>query len=301
MRARVSVAAVVLGVVGLLWAATAAVAQDEQKATFAEAAALVDYPVLAPHRVLGLRPRVVTVSNLCVTSGGKRMVIAGYGRRSGRGPQFRILEAKPFVCGDAGESRPFRTVRIRGHRVAVRASCESPEPECALHTGRKHTFVALLRLRTGAKHRLTAIGLQSSHVSFNAFVRMARSLRPVRAAATVSLAEFLSSDGSVWCRIGFYGADDRWCAYHGADEFGASVAPDGTVTRCGTGQPAPRDFCTQNWAVTTIRLADGLSSDVGGYLCTDAQGTVTCTVKAGTGAGSGFRVGSAGSEVISPP
>ena len=59
----------------------------------------------------------------------------------------------------------------------MRASCESAEPECALHKGRKHSFVALLRVRTGAKHRLTAIGLQSSNVSFNAFVRMARSQR----------------------------------------------------------------------------------------------------------------------------
>jgi hypothetical protein len=87
----------------------------------------------------------------------------------------------------------------------------------------------------------------------------------------------------------------------GVDEFGASVAPDGTVVRCGTGQAAPYDFCTQNWAVTTIRLKDGLSSDFGGYVCTDAKGAVTCTVKDGAGAGRGFRVGPAGSEVIGPP
>ena len=53
--------------------------------------------------------------------------------------------------------------------------------------------------------------------------------------------------------------------------------------------------------MTTLRLTDGLSSDFGGYVCTDAKGAITCTVKEGTGAGSGFRVGPAGSEVISPP
>jgi hypothetical protein len=298
MRSRVSVAAAVVGLVGLLGIVPAAMAQDEQKATFAEAAALVDYPVLAPHRVLGLSPRVVTVANECVQPPGKRMLIAGYGRKSGHGPQFRVLEAKPFVCGDAGESRPFRSVRIRGHKVHVRVECESPEPECKLHKGRKHSFVALLRVRSGPAHRLTAIGLQSSHVSFNAFARMARSLRVVTAATTVSVAEFLSSDGSVWCRIGFYAGDDRWCVYHGADEFGVSVSPDGTVVQCGTGQPSPHDYCTQNWAVTTLHLKDGLSSDFGGYVCADAKGTVTCTVKAGAGAGRGFRVGPAGSEVF---
>jgi hypothetical protein len=189
MRSRVSLAATVVGLVGLLLAVPAAVAQDEQETTFAEAAASVDYPVFAPRRVLGLRPRVVTVRNLCVPTPDKRMVIARYGRRSGRGPQFGVLEAKPFVCGDPGESRPFRTVRIHGRNVPVRVECESPQPECKLHKGRKHGFVAQMRLRSGAKHRLTAIGLFSSHVSFESFVRMARSLRRVGATGTVSLAE----------------------------------------------------------------------------------------------------------------
>lgn len=229
------------------------------------------------------------------------MLIAGYGRCSGQGPQFRVLEVKPFVCGDPGESRPFRTVRIQGRKVSVRAECESPEPECKLYKGRKHGFVAQLRLRSGAEHRLTAIGLQSSNVSFESFVRMARSLRRIDAARTVSLAEFLSSDGTVWCKTGFYGADDRWCGVTDVNGFGASVTPAGTVVRCGTGQAAPYDECTQDSAVTTLRLRDGLSSDFGGHVWTDTEGSIMCTVKEGAGAGSGFRVGPAGSEVLSPP
>ena len=48
MRSRVSLAATVVGLVGLLSAVPATVAQDEQETTFAEAAGSVDYPVFAP-------------------------------------------------------------------------------------------------------------------------------------------------------------------------------------------------------------------------------------------------------------
>jgi hypothetical protein len=37
-----------------------------------------------------------------------------------------------------------------------------------------------MRLRSGAQHRLTAIGMFSSQVPFSRFVRVARSLRRVK-------------------------------------------------------------------------------------------------------------------------
>jgi hypothetical protein len=265
-------------------------AQDQQKSTFGEAAAQVDFPVFKPHRTLGLNARVSTVANSCVPSGDKRMVIAQYGRKSGSGPQFLIYEAKPFVCGDPGESRPYRKVRIRHRRVLARVFCESPEPECKLHKGRSHGFVVQLRIRSGKHHRLTAIGLESNNVPFRAFVRMARSLRRVKPVettppATVHLTSFLSDDGKVWCGIN---ANDgyRWCTTDWPDQHGARLFADGTVVLCGLGQPQANSECANNWDPNAPVLHDGQTSDVGGYACTDSQGAITCTIKTGQG----FRV-----------
>jgi hypothetical protein len=303
MRWRRPVLAVSLALLALPTAS--GLAQDEQHVTFAQAAAQADFPVFEPLRTLGLKARVVTVANMCVPTGGERMVIASYGRRSGRGPQIGIWQAKPFVCGDPGESRPYRTVRIRHRAVAVRVSCESPEPQCRLHEGRTHSFVLLMRVRSGKRHRLTSIEMLSSHVPFARFVRAARSLRRVKPdettppPATVRLTSFLSDDRKVWCGISTY-RGDRWCTTAWPDQYGAHVFDDGTVVLCGLGQPAENSECAQQWDPSAPVLEDGQSSDVGGYVCADQAGAVTCTVKSGAGAGHGFRVDVNGSHVLEP-
>ena len=292
MRSCVSFAATVMGMVGLLSAVPAAVAQDEQNTTFAEAAALVDYPVFAPQRVLGLRARVVTVRNLCVPAPDKRMLIAGYGRRSGQGPQFRVLEAKPFVCGDPGESRPFRTVRIHGRKVPVRVECESPEPECKLNKGRKHGYVAQLRLRSGP-----GAGCPRSACS-PAMSPSARSSggpqpAPCRPGPHVSLRRVpvLGRDGVVQDR----GPPRRrpLVRVPGANGFGASVyaGRHRRAVRARAGGPLRRMHPGLGRDdVTSARRAHvGLRRlRVHGH-----HGAITCTVKEGVGAGRGFRVGPA--------
>ena len=178
MRTQATIAVVLC--VGAVAASATAFAQDMRPSTFGKAAAEADFPVYKPQRTLGLKARVITVANTCVPDAGKRMVIANYGRPGGGGPQLGIWQAKPFVCGNAGESRPYRTVRIHHQKVQVRVSCESPEPECKLNKGRIHSFLLDMRLHTGPNHRLTAIGMLSSEVSFARFVRVARSLRRVK-------------------------------------------------------------------------------------------------------------------------
>jgi hypothetical protein len=202
------------------------------------------------------------------------------------------------VCGDPGEARRYRKVRILHRTVWAFAFCESAAPECALVRRRVHSWLVRLRVRTDTPRRLTAIGMIASHMSFKRLVRAARSLRRVKPAAEVPLGEFLSSNGSVCCRIGRYASDDRWCVWSGTeDQYGASVAPDGSVRLCGTGQPVPYDLCTQNWNSSAIHLEDGRSSDFGGFTCIDHGGAVTCTVEDGRG----FVVGSTGASAVGPP
>ena len=111
--------------------------------------------------------------------------------------------------------------------MLARVFCESPEPECKLHKGRSHGFVLQLRVRSGEHHRLTAIGLESNHVSFAAFVRMARSLRRVRPVetTTVHLTSFLSDDGKIWCGINTYDGY-RWCTTDWPEQYGALRASE---------------------------------------------------------------------------
>ena len=224
---------------------------------------------------------------------------ATFGRRSGNGPQLGVWEAHPSICGDPGQAGPYRRVRIRGRAVWVYAFCEVTGSECRPPAGRERAWLLRLRLRTGTPRRLTAVGLTGSGMSLRQFVRAARSLRSVAPAASVPLSEFLSSDGSIWCRIGRYEPADRFCVSHGgADEFGATVSLDGTVHLCGAGQVDPYAECTQTWNPYALRLRDGLSSDFGGYLCTEQAGAMACTVKEGSAQGSGFRVSAAGHEVL---
>jgi hypothetical protein len=275
-----------------------ALAQDVQKTTFGRAAAQVDYPLFKPTRTLGLKAHVTSLLNGCVKGANPREIIARFGKPSGHGPQLGLYQARPYYCGNPGESRPYRTVRILHRKVQVNAYCESAEPECKLFKGRTHGFYIVMHLGSGKKDRLTGVDLESSNVSFRKFVRVARSLRRVKPDHSpnppVHLASFLSHDGTIWCGID---AGSRSCATTSANQYGAALFADGNVVLCGVGQPAG---CAKSPDPYAPHLQDGQSSDFGGYVCTDEGAAVTCTVKAGPGAGKGFRVHASGSEVIDP-
>ena len=285
----------VVTVICVLCTAGPALAQEEQKATFPEAAALADYPVYKPHRTLGLKARVTTVRNTCV-SVNRRELVVHYGRPAGHGPHVTLYETKPYVCGDAGVRRLYRKVWILGHRVRVEASCEtSLPPACGLRKGATHGFILNLRVRR--HHRLTSIGMISDHLSFRRFIRMARSLRPVKPGTTVHLTSFLSDDRTVWCGLS---SDYRWCTTKGPGQYGGHLFRDGAVVLCGVGQPPGQSVCANDWDDDAPVLRDGQRSVVEGYACADTEGAVTCTVAAGTGKGKGFRVAVNGSSVVDP-
>jgi len=293
MHGRVPVAVAVSAV--LLACAPSASAQTigVLEGTWEQAAAMADFPVLRPARTFGLSGRVTVERNGCEAP-GKVAVRASFGRRSGKGPQLQVYEAHPRLCGDPGQVSRFRKVRVRGRAVWLYAFCEVVGTQCRVRTGGERSWMVKLRLRTGTPRVLTAVGLTGSGISARRFVRAARSLRAVTPASSVPLEEFLSSDGSIWCRIGEYDPTDRFCVWQG--EYGGAVLLDGTVQLCGAGQAD--SVCTSFWNQYALRLRDGLSSDFGGYLCTEQAGAITCTVKDGPAAGSGFRVSAAGPEAL---
>jgi len=268
------------------------------KGSWEQAAAMADFPLLRPARTFGLRGRVSVERNGCEAP-GKVVVRASFGRPSGKGAQLEVYEAHPRLCGDPGQVSRVRKVRVRGRTVWLYAFCEVVGTQCRVPTGGDRSWMTKLRLRTGTPRVLTAVGLTGSGISARQFLRAARSLRSVTPAASVPLEEFLSSDGSIWCRIGRYDPADRFCVSHGgADEYGAALLLDGTVHLCGGGQADPYAECTQTWNPYALRLRDGLSSDFGGYTCTEQAGAMTCTVKEGSAQGSGFRVSADGHEVL---
>jgi hypothetical protein len=286
----------VLTVAGLLLADGPAAAQAP--VTWDEAAALAGFPVYKPARTFGLKARVEAPLNECVGT-GKRMVTAGYGAAAGGRPRIMIWQAAPYPCGDPGESRPYRTVRIRGRKVQVRAFCETLNPRCALRRGQRHSWLLWLRWRGGERHTLTVIEMTGSHVPFKRFVAVARSLRRVDVSRpTVRLNGFLSPDRRVWCGVGLFSGDDRWCSTD-RPQFGGSVSPDGTVRLCGATVPA-NPLCIQNWDDGAPVLRAGQRSDYGGYVCLADAGAVICTVKAGAGKGRGFRVDAGGVSEVAP-
>jgi hypothetical protein len=163
--------------------------------------------------------------------------------------------------------------------------------------GFKHGYLVTARLparrpaNTG-KARRTVIQVMTVHMRLRAMLRVVRSLRPVNLnRPRVELLHFLSSDGTVWCVID----GGRRCMTD-RPEYGGWVNHKGEVTLCGDAY-LPLS-CTTNWDTNAPRLKDGQRSDVGGFVCVDQTGAIMCTVKTGPGAGRGFHVSTAGSEVV---
>jgi len=63
------------------------------------------------------------------------------------------------------------------------------------------------------------------------------------------------------------------------------------------GRPARRPVVPND---SGFALANGQGSDIGGYVCVDEAGAITCTVKEGDAAGKGFRVDASGSSEVGP-
>jgi len=310
MRGRVPVGVAVSAVL-LLSTAEAASAQSQQalapagplKVNWAQAAAMAEFPVLRPARTFGLKARVTAERDGCAAAMGKVKVTvhARFGRRSGHGPQLEVFEARPRVCGDPGQVARVRKVRIGGRSVWLYAFCEVVGGTCRPPAGQR-AWLVQLRVRSGSARRLTAVGLTGDHVPARRFVRAARSLRVVPARpASVPLRQFLSSDGTIWCYTGKDAPDDRHCeslASATVGQHGASVSLDGSVQLCGGGPPGLGSVCSVQWNVDLFHLRDGLTADFGGYVCSEQALTVTCTVKAGSAAGAGFRVSPSAAEAI---
>jgi hypothetical protein len=287
-------------VVGLLAAglsgAPPAVAQEPEPVTWDQAAATTHFPVWRPARTFGLRAKVF--QHRC--DHGKVPDIVSVRWGGPRRKLFSLAQFFPRRCGDPGEARVVRTVRIGDERVAISVYCPTVACDVDVADGRRWGYLADVRQPArpwwGGGPRRTMIHAYGVRMSLRDFLSMLRSLEAVDLSrSTVRVSRFLSSDGSVWCGIGLLADDDRWCSTL-EPHFGASLARDGTLWLCGDAQTDPRaQRCIQNWDSEAFRLADGQQTDAGGFLCTDTAGAMTCTVKA---TGAGFRVDRTGSAAL---
>jgi hypothetical protein len=301
MLGRATVAGLV-AVGGLLLGPGSAAAQELRTTTWDQAAAQTRFPVWKPTRTFGLKPSVRTTG---CSFGRVPEIVSTIYRKRGSRKRFALAQFFPHRCGDPDVAQVVRTVRIRGERVEIWVNC-ADTPDCAVTAadGPDNGFVAHLRQpgRPSARvkrARRTVVQAFAGHISLRTFVRMLRSLRPVDLSRpTVQLEVFLSSDRSVWCGIGLLREEDRWCSTQ-QPHHGASLAPDGTLWLCGDAQPAD-PVCIQNWNDSLFALTDGQRADVGGYVCVDEAGAITCTIKEGDAAGRGFRVDATGSSEVGP-
>jgi hypothetical protein len=295
MRPRVPVLALIIGL-ALLGVAAPAQAQLTPS-TFDQAAASFPYPVWKPARTLGMRASFS--EDVCGYGNTPQLAKVIY-RKPHSQRQLAIWEASPDMCGNPGEAEVVRRVRIRGVRANVWVNCFTPACHVKVSDGFRHGYLVTARLpaRRSAnteKARRTVIQAMAGHMRLPAVLRMLRSLRPVRLGRpSVALLHFLSSDGTVWCVMR---EKMRQCMTD-RPEYGGWVNRKGDVTLCGDAY-LPLS-CTTNWDTSAPRLKDGQRSDVGGYVCVDEAGAITCTVKTGAGAGRGFHVDVNGAEVVGP-
>ncbi len=110
-------------------------------------------------------------------------------------------------------------------------------------------------------------------------------------AKTVHLDDFLSPDRKIWCRIVKDKVEnDAWCGMQTPERL-ATVKANGRVTIC---NGIASGDCLQNWDDSAPFLRVGQTSELDGFRCTSATNGITCTVIAGSGAGKGFQINTAG-------
>jgi hypothetical protein len=248
--------------------------------TFDQAAADMDFPVYKPADTLGLKLTALSVPTCELDTTTGLRVAAAYGnRRSSRG-FVSIAESFP-LCGNAGEERVVRRVRIGGARVAVAVRCRPTSCHVTAKDGPRLGFRLLWRKGS------TFIDLRSRHLSLAKVLRVARSLTRVRLdRPTLQLLNFLSPDRQVWC--GFVPSSTRgaqeFCGTRSAAQF-ASMALDGTLSVCDHPNPSPAEVCLQNFDDEAPVLQPGQVSQLRGFRCVAAAQAMTCTVSA---SGKGF-------------
>ena len=295
MQPRVPVLAAIVITAAFAWPATAAA--QLPATTFDQAAASFRFPVWKPSRTLGLKSGLL-VGGECGFGSTPEYLVADYrrGKRS-----LSLNEGRP-ICGNPDEATLVKTVRIHGARASVSVICfRRPSCRASVADGVRHGYIVGIRLPARdspniSKARHTFVQAISFHIRLPRLLRVLRSLRPVNLhRPVVHLERFLSSDGSVWC---FMRERMRQCLTD-RPAYGGWVNRHGDVTLCGDAQPA-QPLCAQNWDKGAPRLKDGQRSDLGGFVCADQAGQLTCTVKTGIGGGHGFHVSTAGSEVVGP-
>jgi hypothetical protein len=236
--------------------------------TWDEAAAAQSYPVYQPARTLGLAGSVRT--DLC----GPGFITAKY-RARGHRARLQIDEGSPRICGNPGESRTVKRVRIRGHRTAIGVFCRNARCRMKVKDGERYGWVA------GVKAGRTLVVVQAFHVSLKTFLKIARSLERVDLARpTVHLSSVLSPDRHTWCTISRARA---WCDTQTDypahfPEHSGEVHRDGSVAFC-SGVDV-NTLCTQNWDAHAPALRVGQRTQRSGYTCEAVLAdTVTCTRK----------------------
>lgn len=258
-----------------------ATAHASAQTTWQDAVARASYPVYQPASTLGLSAHVT----IGPCGDGKVSVGATYSSsRSRKGPRLGIYEGSPYLCGNAGESNPIRTLSIKGARATLSVFCSHSPPHCDDTNGYRQGYLLIVR---NPGPQPTMVQLTGLHVGLTAFLRVARSLRLVRpAAGTLHIGNFLSPDRKFWCQIA---APEAWCVTDGTHQYGAHLTPRGSVTACiATGPP---DVCAQNWDDSAPVLRTDQRVRLDGFSCRPAPGAMTCTVVDGDSArGKGFTI-----------
>lgn len=284
MHLRVALVVVLVGIAGALLP-EAAQALYTGPSEWDVAAATVGYPLWRPSETLGLGTGKVTI----LPCDGRHVTVgAAWSARGGK--RLAIHEAYPRPCGDAGEGRLLRTVRVGSTRVRVQVGCGA-DRRCRVTEadGPGNGFHLSLR-PAGAKRPFVEV--EGTRLKLAALLRVVRSLARVPSDGDVVQAdELLSPDRRVWCVI--QPGVQTWCETKDKPAYGATLKRDGTLKLC-VAQP----LCTQNWGTGVRVLRAGQRSELGGFACAaGADAAIACTV---TATGAGFIVGATQSRAVGP-
>jgi hypothetical protein len=145
--------------------------------TWDQAAAQVKFPVYQPMKTLGLKPSSLAVSPCTAPPLPRSLVTAAYGNaKSRKGPSFGLIEAYPGACGNDGEAKSVRTVRVNGVRSSLLVNCVTLKCDVTIDDLYKNGFQLYVR-EPGAKR--TRIELFGRHISLANVLKIARSLTKV--------------------------------------------------------------------------------------------------------------------------
>src|SRR3954447_5502041 len=150
--------------------APAAASAAGVETTWDQVAGDMDFPVYQPSDALGLKLTALSVPT-CErdTSNGVR-VAAAYGNRRSSTGWFSVAESSP-LCGNAGEERVVRRVKVNGARVDVAVTCRPTSCHVTADDGPRLGFRLLWRKGTSNG---TFIDLRTRHLSLARVLRVAR-------------------------------------------------------------------------------------------------------------------------------